>query len=142
MGPTRAPDRVPLGTVELLRAPTQHHRHRLQNGTVPRPRLMVVLPRIKRLFPLTYAVTRSVDVPYAAFIVVVIAILLFAVVTLGALVSSAYEYSPILSNDFNGTISMWYDRFLSKSWTPASRTCQGSLMKPGEGPIFDVSRLT
>ena len=97
---------------------------------------MHLLGRIKRLLrsvpPLTYAVTRDVETPYLSLVVYILGILFVVFITIVAVITSAYEYTPVLSSSFNQTQAIWYD-FLDTKWLPAPRTCQGSLMKVGEG---------
>jgi len=98
---------------------------------------MIAIPGVRRLFPLSYSIQRNIDIPYLAFFVLIIGAVILTLSTIGGLITSGYQYVAVLSNDFNATLPMWYDRF-GGGWAPVSRYCQGSLMKPGESTTLHV----
>jgi hypothetical protein len=97
---------------------------------------------IMRLFPANpdsvfeYPVTRPFTIPYLTPFVLGTGIIYITFITLFAVITVGYEYVAVPSVSYNLTLSTWYDFLPQTSWTPLPRSCQGSVIKVGEGIIY------
>jgi hypothetical protein len=85
---------------------------------------------------LEYPGTRPFTIPRLTPFIIAAGIIYITFITLFAIVTVGYEYVAISSVSYNLTLSIWYDFLPQTSWTPVSRTCQGSVIKVGEGTIY------
>ena len=72
--------------------------------------------------------------PHFTITFVILGVLWSTMVTFVCIVAVGYDVYTIESEFFNASSSLWYERmFPGTSWIPPSRTCEGSIIKRGEG---------
>jgi len=87
-------------------------------------------------FRLDYPVTRPFGFPYFTYIVLFLAVIWLAFITIVNVVAVAYETVPFTSPDFNATITLWYEKFIPTFWLPPSRSCDSSVIPVSAGYLL------
>src|SRR5271155_3697634 len=88
---------------------------------------------------LEYPVTRPFTLPYLTAVLVILGVIWSIVITCINAAAVGYELYPLTSDSFNVTSQLWYEKiFPHLGWFPESRSCEGSVIKPGEGFSFII----
>lgn len=80
-----------------------------------------------------YPVTRPIPLSRVTLALIIIGGLAFVgIVTVINVVAVGYELVSITSTDYDSSSSLWYEKFMPKSWTPQTKTCQPTIIKLNE----------
>ena len=80
-----------------------------------------------------YPVTRPIPLSRGSLVLVILGALSFvAIVTVINVVAVGYELVAITTTDYNSSTPLWYEKFMPKSWTPQTKTCQPTVIKLNE----------
>ena len=80
-----------------------------------------------------YPITRPIPLSRGSLTLIIISGLAFVgLVTVINVVAVGYEYVTITSTDYDPTAKLWYEKFMAKSWTPHTKTCQPTIIKLNE----------
>lgn len=85
------------------------------------------------MFLLNYPITRPIILGCRGLTITsVFAILFITLVTIINIISVGYELVPVISTDYNGTYTLWYEYILPKVWIPPSKLCDRALLTLNE----------
>jgi hypothetical protein len=82
-----------------------------------------------------YPVTRPFTIPNFTVTLVFLGVIYSTIITCINMAAVGYEVYPITSDSFNISSQLWYEKIFPQRghWFPASRTCEGSIIKMAEG---------
>jgi len=87
---------------------------------------------------LQYPVTRSIALgQWFNIFIILLGIGWVSLITIINIAAVGYELVPFTTTIYNTSATLWYERLpLMTSWFPQGRSCDGSIIKLGEGFHF------